>query len=41
MISGVAGYAVGMECDVTPHLPDDHLLLILWYKIGQQSPIYT
>ena len=40
-ISGVAGFSVGLDCDITPRLSDDHLLLILWYKIGQQSPIYT
>ena len=39
--SGVAGFSVGLDCDVTPRLSDDHLLLILWYKTGQQSPIYT
>ena len=41
LVSGVAGHWTGLNCDISPGLSDDHLLLILWYKIGQQSPIYT
>lgn len=40
-VSGVAGHSVGLACSVAPQLSQDHLLLVLWYKIGQQSPIYT
>ena len=38
---GVVGFSSDLECDVTPALPDDQLLLVLWYKVGHNSPIYT
>ena len=40
-ISGVAGFSVGLQCDISPALAEDQLLLILWYKIGLPSPVYT
>ena len=41
LISGVAGFSVGLQCDISPALAEDQLLLILWYKIGLPSPVYT
>ena len=41
LISGVAGFSVGLHCDIRPALAEDQLLLILWYKIGLPSPVYT
>ena len=38
---GVAGFAVELDCDVTPAVKNDQLLLVLWYKEGRTSPIYT
>lgn len=40
-VIGVEGYPVEMECDVQPTKRDDQLLLVLWYKEGHNSPIYT
>lgn len=40
-VVGVLGHRVDLECDVTPTLPNDQLLLVLWYKEGHGSPIYT
>ena len=40
-VSGVAGFSVPLTCDITPRLSEDQLLLILWYKIGLPSPVYT
>ena len=40
-VVGVAGYPVEMECNVQPTKRDDQLLLVLWYKEGHNSPIYT
>lgn len=40
-VVGVVGYPGEMECDVEPLKPDDQLQLVLWYKEGHASPIYT
>ena len=39
--AGVAGHSTLLPCSVTPALQGDTLLLILWYKIGISSPVYT
>ena len=41
VVAGVLGLPTHLECDVTPTVPNDQLLLILWYKEGHSSPIYT
>ena len=40
-IIGVVGFPVELPCDVQPAVEGDQLLLILWYKEGYPSPIYT
>ena len=40
-VRGVAGFSAHLQCDVTPRLSEDSLVLILWYKIGLPSPVYT
>jgi hypothetical protein len=40
-VSGVAGYLATLPCDIQPALQGDSLLLVLWYKIGISSPVYT
>ena len=40
-IIGVVGFPVELPCDVKPAVEGDQLLLILWYKEGHASPIYT
>ena len=40
-VSGVAGFSAPLTCDITPRLSEDQLVLILWYKIGLPSPVYT
>ena len=40
-IIGVVGFPVELPCDVQPAVEGDQLLLILWYKEGYSSPIYT
>ena len=40
-VIGVVGYPAELECDVRPTKRDDQLLLVLWYKEGHNSPIYT
>ena len=38
---GVVGFQAELECDVQAAVADDQLQLILWYKEGHPSPIYT
>ncbi len=40
-VVGVVGFPAELPCDVTPTAANDQLLLILWYKEGHSSPIYT
>jgi len=40
-LSSVAGHMVELPCDARPSIGGDQLLLILWYKIGTSSPVYT
>ncbi|XP_072933883.1 uncharacterized protein [Epargyreus clarus] len=35
------GGGVELPCDVTPALPDDRMGLVIWYKQGHETPIYT
>ncbi|CAG9116321.1 unnamed protein product [Plutella xylostella] len=36
-----SGGAVELPCDVTPTLADDRMGLVIWYKQGHTTPIYT
>ncbi|KAK3850266.1 hypothetical protein Pcinc_043015 [Petrolisthes cinctipes] len=38
-VRGVAGGAVGLDCDVA-HPPDDQLFLLLWFRDTLTTPIY-
>lgn len=40
-VKGVVGFSAELVCDVEPKVPDDQLQLVLWYKKGHKSPIYT
>eukprot|EP00094_Tigriopus_californicus_P000281 TCALIF_00272-PB protein Name:"Similar to NPHS1 Nephrin (Homo sapiens)" AED:0.10 eAED:0.10 QI:635/0.86/0.87/0.93/0.86/0.81/16/939/883 len=40
-VIGVIGYRTELECDIQPTTTNDQLLLVLWYKTGYNSPIYT
>ncbi|XP_023339082.1 nephrin, partial [Eurytemora carolleeae] len=40
-IEGLAGGTIELPCDLKPQIPGDELLLVLWYKIGFASPVYT
>ena len=40
-VRGVVGFSAELVCDVEPKVPDDQLQLVLWYKKGHKSPIYT
>ena len=40
-IIGVVGFPVEFPCDVQPAVEGDQLLLILWFKEGYPSPIYS
>lgn len=40
-VIGVIGYRTELECDIQPTAINDQLLLVLWYKDGHNSPIYT
>ena len=40
-VKGVVGFSAELVCDVEPKVPDDQLQLVLWYKKGLKSPIYT
>ncbi|CAB4060984.1 unnamed protein product [Lepeophtheirus salmonis] len=41
-VVGVVGFPASLECDVRSAIEHgDQLLLVLWYKEGQASPIYT
>ncbi|XP_063898490.1 nephrin [Helicoverpa armigera] len=35
------GGGVELPCDVTPALAEDRMGLVIWYKQGHESPIYT
>ncbi|XP_046974289.1 nephrin-like [Vanessa cardui] len=35
------GASVELPCDVTPTLPNDSMGLVIWYKQGHDTPIYT
>ena len=41
IVVGVAGYSVELECNLDPAIKGDDLLLVLWYKLGTASPVYT
>lgn len=40
-VVGVIGLHAELLCNVQPKVRDDQLQLVLWYKKGRKSPIYT
>ncbi|XP_050679554.1 protein turtle homolog A-like [Leptidea sinapis] len=40
-VHAAMGRAAELPCDVTPALPHDSVALIIWYKQGHQTPVYT
>ena len=33
-VDTVAGMLTNLPCNITPNLPDDRVLLVLWYKVN-------
>ena len=40
-VVGVAGFSAELQCNLEPKIKNDELLLVLWYKLGTASPVYT
>ncbi|CAG4991403.1 unnamed protein product [Colias eurytheme] len=40
-VHAALGRAAELPCDVTPALPHDSVALVIWYKQGHNTPVYT
>ena len=41
VVSTVVGMLTHLPCNITPGVPGDRVLLVLWYKDGYTKPIYS
>uniref|UniRef100_A0A1A9V5J3 Ig-like domain-containing protein n=1 Tax=Glossina austeni TaxID=7395 RepID=A0A1A9V5J3_GLOAU len=41
MAESIQGTIARLPCNVTPPLLDDRVALVIWYKVGSKTPIYS
>ena len=40
-VETVSGMLTNLPCNITPSVPGDRVLIVLWYKDGYGKPIYS